>query len=56
MYYGSPYETSSDCGNCDGARCHRCRELWDTEDGETFDSYPEALAHEEKLKKSREDN
>lgn len=36
MHYGSPYETSSDCGNCDGARCDRCREAYDVYD-ENYD-------------------
>lgn len=26
---GSPYETSDSCGNCDGARCNRCKERWE---------------------------
>lgn len=27
MHYNSPYETDSDCGNCDGARCDGCRKI-----------------------------
>lgn len=27
MHYGSPYETASDCGNCDGARCDSCTKI-----------------------------
>ena len=33
MYYGSPYETSDDCGNCNGANCDNCRIRWIIEDG-----------------------
>ena len=32
MYYGSPYETCDDCGNCDGARCDYCDIVWIVED------------------------
>ena len=28
MHYGSPFETDSDCGNCDGARCDSCHTFW----------------------------
>lgn len=28
MYHNSPYETDSDCGNCDGARCDECHEVY----------------------------
>lgn len=28
MYYGSPYETDDSCGNCDGAKCERCKERY----------------------------
>ena len=28
LYRGSAMETSSDCGNCDGANCDICREIW----------------------------
>ena len=32
MYYGSPYETCDDCGNCNGARCDYCDIVWIVED------------------------
>lgn len=32
MHYGSPFETCYECGNCDGARCQRCRIEWIIED------------------------
>ena len=32
MHFMSPYETYSDCGNCDGARCETCREKYSVED------------------------
>lgn len=28
LYYGNIYETSNNCGNCDGARCHCCKEVY----------------------------
>ncbi|MFW6002277.1 MAG: hypothetical protein ACOCQD_02970 [archaeon] len=28
LYRGSPYETSSGCGNCDGGRCNTCKPRW----------------------------
>lgn len=37
MYRNSPYETSSDCGNCDGARCDDCKELYEVTDMKNFD-------------------
>ena len=30
MYRNSPYETCSDCGNCDGARCNGCKKIRET--------------------------
>jgi len=31
-YYDSESETSTSCGNCDGARCHNCRKcFWHSE-------------------------
>lgn len=35
MHYGSPYETSSDCRNCDGAKCERCHNMYVVTDYET---------------------
>ena len=32
MHYGSPYETSGSCGNCDGAKCERCKTMYVVED------------------------
>lgn len=32
MYYMSPYETYDSCGNCDGARCDRCKTLYEVQD------------------------
>lgn len=29
MYRNSPYETDSDCGNCDGAACDYCNKIVD---------------------------
>ena len=26
-YFGSPHESASNCGTCDGARCDFCREV-----------------------------
>ena len=28
LYRNSPIETSSDCGNCDGANCDICERIW----------------------------
>lgn len=28
LYQNSPYETAYNCGNCDGGRCHDCRESY----------------------------
>ena len=28
MYRYSPFETDDSCGNCDGARCDSCREIY----------------------------
>ena len=28
LYHGSAFETDSDCGNCDGARCSSCKEIF----------------------------
>ena len=28
LYRGSAFETSDNCGNCDGANCHRCCNIW----------------------------
>jgi hypothetical protein len=43
MYVGSAIESSSDCGNCDGARCDHCHARWEFE-GERFSSYEAALS------------
>lgn len=47
MYVGSALETSSDCGNCDGARCDYCRTRWEFE-GQRFDSYEAVLEAKDK--------
>lgn len=31
VHYGSPYETCSDCGNCDGAKCDVCKKVVSSE-------------------------
>lgn len=28
MYLNSPYESDNSCGNCDGAKCERCHEMY----------------------------
>lgn len=28
MHYNSPFETDNSCGNCGGANCDRCREIY----------------------------
>lgn len=38
MYRNSPYETSSSCGNCDGARCDTCKTIYEITDGYNEDS------------------
>lgn len=38
-YYGSPYETCSNCGNCTGAMCDYCEKVYTVIDwttGETI--------------------
>lgn len=32
MHYMSPYETYDSCGNCDGARCDRCKTIYEVQD------------------------
>lgn len=27
-HYGSPHETASSCGNCDGAKCDNCQRVY----------------------------
>ena len=36
-HYGSPYETATDCGNCDGARCHKCNDIYVVTDYDTME-------------------
>lgn len=46
VYRNSPYETASDCGNCDGARCDSCKtRYYSSITGETqlLDSEEEVL-------------
>ena len=45
LHAGGPTESSSDCGNCDGARCEHCRTMW-LFDGKRFNSYEAALEAE----------
>ena len=42
MYVGSAIETSSDCGNCNGARCESCRKNWEF-NGRTYTSFEAAV-------------
>lgn len=44
MYRNSPYESDSDCGNCNGARCDTCTERFRSTkiDGEIFRNKQEA--------------
>lgn len=50
MYRNSPYETSSSCGNCDGARCDNCSLIFTSEVGYT----QEILYHGKDIDKLRE--
>ena len=45
LYAGSPIESSSDCGNCDGARCEHCHTRWEFE-GKRYESSELALEAE----------
>ena len=46
MHSGSAYETDSDCGNCDGARCDGCRSLYHAYGwSEEFAAAADAQAH-----------
>lgn len=48
MYRNSPYETDSDCGNCDGARCETCQlKFYSTITNDTFDTLDEGKEAEE---------
>ena len=41
MYRNSAHETADSCGNCDGARCHNCVDIFEF-NGERYDTYEEA--------------
>lgn len=45
LHAGGPTESSSDCGNCDGARCENCRTLYLFE-GQRYNSAELALEAE----------
>ena len=45
LYAGSPIESSSDCGTCDGARCEHCHTRWEFE-GKRYESSELALEAE----------
>ena len=47
MYKLSPYETSSSCGNCDGANCDHCKKVYMVYDYVTDNTYYRGYDHEE---------
>jgi len=57
MYRGSAYESDSDCGNCDGARCEYCVERFAFYgyDDRWFDSAEEAQEYGERKERERAD-
>ena len=58
MHRNSPYETSSDCGNCDGARCDYFTKLYEVTDFDSgkyhgrYDTLEEAKKKKEELERT----
>lgn len=51
MYRNSPYETDSDCGNCNGARCENCIiKFVSTETNKVCDTIEESKENEKAFK------
>jgi hypothetical protein len=47
LYYGSSYESCSNCGTCDGGKCDYCHAVYVTSDNSCFTNKEDAVSYDD---------